>query len=508
MILNRGKINITILLFLIFTAGNYFSGRSQEISAIRAMQLYDAGKFEKAELIFHELLKADPENTMLNYYYGACRTENGHYSDNDLNYLLKAGKQVTPHHMNYYLGLQYHARNEWDQALKYYNQFRVSVPPDEQENLGLAKKIQQCFDKINPFGEYLKEHNTSDESNLQKERVEKIITETDENEIKNTDSQPDVSDKKEMVSEEIPVNMTSVPADSETDKNKSTTASPGRFNLERRELPDLPGVESTINLPDEEPVNFLVNSNITYLYPSHFRTADGKSLFEKIQKLQKELDTTLEESDQLRQNYRRFSNPEERNIIGSKILDLETKSLNIKEEINTLSSACRDIENKYWQNADNTQLNNFIVHLAKIKEAQKRQASGEITEVNRDSIAYPEVVINLKEPGGKAEFPQASTVVSKSSNLVYKIQIGAYRGRLPAYVERLYKKLSLIRNLENYTDEEGVVVYTTGNLTNYDDALRMREQVKQEGIKDPQIVPYFNGKRITLERAKEIESGK
>ena len=69
-------------------------------------------------------------------------------------------------------------------------------------------------------------------------------------------------------------------------------------------------------------------------------------------------------------------------------------------------------------------------------------------------------------------------------------------------------KLSYIRKIENYTDEKGVVVYTTGNLLNYDDALKMQNQVRQEGVKDAFVVPYYNGKRITLSEAKEIEAGK
>ena len=75
---------------------------------------------------------------------------------------------------------------------------------------------------------------------------------------------------------------------------------------------------------------------------------------------------------------------------------------------------------------------------------------------------------------------------------------------MPSYKKRLFDKLSLIRKIEKYTDDKGVVVYTTGNLTNYEDAEKMKNQVKQEGIKDARIVPYLKGKRITLEQAKEL----
>ena len=56
--------------------------------------------------------------------------------------------------------------------------------------------------------------------------------------------------------------------------------------------------------------------------------------------------------------------------------------------------------------------------------------------------------------------------------------------------------------------DKGVVVYTTGNLSTYEDAVKMQNQVRQEGVEDAFVVPYFNGKRITLKEAKEIEAGK
>ncbi len=75
-------------------------------------------------------------------------------------------------------------------------------------------------------------------------------------------------------------------------------------------------------------------------------------------------------------------------------------------------------------------------------------------------------------------------------------------------MKSVFSKISVIRKVENYTDEKGVVVYTTGNLISYEDAVIMQKQVQQEGIKDAIIAAYLNGKRITLEQAKEIEKEK
>jgi len=103
----------------------------------------------------------------------------------------------------------------------------------------------------------------------------------------------------------------------------------------------------------------------------------------------------------------------------------------------------------------------------------------------------------------KREKPTANT-----SGIIYKIQIGAYSRGIPNNQKQAFNKISVIRKVENYTDANGIVVYTTGNLTNYEDAVQMQNQIRQEGIKDPIIAAYLNGKRITLEQAKETENKK
>ncbi|HDR50120.1 MAG TPA: hypothetical protein ENN90_00665, partial [Mariniphaga anaerophila] len=144
---NINSFRLTCFLFLLF-AGNLvvFAG-GQDVSAVRAMQLFDAGNYPEAEKMFRLLLEEDPGNPMLNYYYGASRTENGHYGDHDLQFLENAGKSMIPDRLNYYLGIQHHARNNWEQALRFYNQFRMSVPENEQQRLNLAQKIQQCYEQ-------------------------------------------------------------------------------------------------------------------------------------------------------------------------------------------------------------------------------------------------------------------------------------------------------------------------------------------------------------------------
>jgi hypothetical protein len=88
--------------------------------------------------------------------------------------------------------------------------------------------------------------------------------------------------------------------------------------------------------------------------------------------------------------------------------------------------------------------------------------------------------------------------------VTYKVQIGAYSKGLPDYIDRLYKKLSVLRRIDHYTDERGIVVYTVGELTSFDDAVKLQNQIRQEGVNDAFVVAYLNNKRISLNEARKL----
>ena len=90
------------------------------------------------------------------------------------------------------------------------------------------------------------------------------------------------------------------------------------------------------------------------------------------------------------------------------------------------------------------------------------------------------------------------------NKIVYRIQIGSFSKGLPEYIDRLYKKLAVLRRIDHYTDEKGITVYTIGEVSNLDDALKLQAQIRQEGVKDAFVVAYNNGKRITLKEAREL----
>ena len=450
--------------FLFLVSGIFvaFSTKAQQNPEVKAIQYFNSGNYNESEKIFQKLLEQNPEDPMLNYYYGASRTENGHFGDQELTCLAKAEKQFTPERLYYYLGIQHHARQNWDRALKYYNQFRLSIPEKEQNALELNKKIQLCFNQSNLF----------------------IVT--PENAHADTTGYASL-DNNAIIPSEMEDRM-DLTASAETifDFNPDENLS-----VPRQALPDLPGIQAS--MPSGEQVHFQVDDFITYFYTSQFQTDEGLQIFEKGMKLQVEQENKLQEADRLRAEYKEIKASKEKEEIASEIMKLEYESYQLEEEINYAFSNSREIEKAYWDNAGTVSRKNFLLEQEKIM-AQLEEENHDHSE-NRE-ILLIELPVPKPVNAGKTTPPE----------LVYKIQIGAYSKGIPSYKQRLFNKLSVIRTIENYTDEKGVVVYTTGNLASFEDALKMQNQVRQEGIQDAKVVPYIDGKRITLEQAKQIEA--
>ena len=103
----------------------------------------------------------------------------------------------------------------------------------------------------------------------------------------------------------------------------------------------------------------------------------------------------------------------------------------------------------------------------------------------------------------KKEYTNEET---EKTQVVFKVQIGAYKSELPQTAKTLYDKISTLRKIEKYTDERGITIYTIGEMTDFEKAKKLQEQIRQESIKDAFIVAFKQGKRISLKEALEINA--
>ncbi len=459
---------LTLLLLVLFVplwANSTYSTYLQENPLTKAIQLFDKGMYAEAEPLFKELIDLQPDDFMINYFYGACRTNNGHYSDQDLAFLLRASKEVYPIDIDYYIGVQQHARNNWKNAMARYEAYKKSASPDDQRIMGLAEKMEQCRNQINPF------------TSNQKIEPAPLLRKVEEKAEAEAKAETGIEAEAEMEG--------SMQYEVEQDSVIITENESGMSDKEEVEIESIP-------------IHFNINQQITYRSSAQFKTREGKELFERGNTKQQELDRTLSIAKILRDRYDSIRSQSERDSLGQLILSAENQAYELKEETNQLWVQSKMAEKEYWKNATLDELDRFLMSEADSAEKSKAKNKGHETLSDSTELLIPDILIG--ERGMEKPASEAS-----SADLIYKIQIGAFSRGIPNYLKPMFEKLSLLRKVETYTDEKGVTVYTTGNLTKLDDALVMQKQVRQEGAEDAYIVPFLKGKRITLEQAKKIE---
>ncbi len=483
---------LTILIYFLFVSFGSKGLSFQENPLTKAIQLFDKEKYAEAEPLFKNILDNRPDDFMVNYFYGACRTENGHFSDQELNYLVKASKEVNPLNIDYYLGVQYHSKNQWEKALAYYKLYKSMASVNDQEKVKLDLKMEQCISHVNPFI-------TAEPAEISAPEIRESdsIVEVADNVVQSA-----LAQRKEQSDE---IDSTSVKSEGKAklDEYESSTfestnqilvSEPDSFpiNISNEE----PQKEPVKTIPTNERIKFSVNNELTYISISNFKTEEGKNYFDKGTLTETELQKVLIRTEILRDKYKSAPSRAEKDSIGQVILSLEGEAYDLKNSTNQFFMQAKNAENSYWSNASQEETENFIKELNVVSAKLSEQKSADTIE--NSEIIIPPILI------------QDEVIKNETSNgnsgITYRIQIGAYSRGIPNSQKAVFNKISILRKVENYTDENGVVVYTTGNLTSFDDAVVMQKQIRQEGIKDPIIAAYLNGKRITLENAKEIDN--
>lgn len=246
-----------------------------------------------------------------------------------------------------------------------------------------------------------------------------------------------------------------------------------------------------------EKIDFQINSDITYLSVKDFVKDDARYAF--LEAAQKELEVAAlnAKNDSLRNVYTN-SSEDQKQALAAIILKNESKTIALNEEIPQLYQQARHIENAYWQSATEDQINRFQEKINRAKDSL-RQVSNLLQQERHQATPPPDTIVM---PVPRVLAPKAND--AQPAGVIYKIQIAAAKIKLPAPTAKLIKKLSVIRQIENYKDEKGVTVYTTGNLKTWKEAVTMQEQVKQEGVKNPVIIAYKDGKRIAVTDARKI----
>jgi len=240
-------------------------------------------------------------------------------------------------------------------------------------------------------------------------------------------------------------------------------------------------------------INFQVNSKISYFSFSHFVKSESKRIFFNAWMKEKEVRKLSAHTDSLRKAYANSSD-DQKEKISTLILKAEQQLMSLNEEIPVLYEKARNEENQYWQSASSDEKVKFQEKIKLYQDSIQQATVLSTKKVLPDTITYY-----------KAE-PKPIVNTEPVSAIIYKIQVGAFKGKLPDTAAKSIKKLGVLRKVESYKDEKGITVYTTGSLKRYQDAVILQGQVKLEGIKNATITAYNNGKRITLDEARKLNN--
>lgn len=450
-----------------------------QLSNEQAAKLFDKGKFDQVADAYEQLYQLYPGNANIQYRYAVCLTETNRKGNFARKLFLQAIQNDVPADVTFYLAQNYHALENFEKAVENYKRFDSVAKKKIKKKLGLQALLNAASSGQNPFVSV----------------PEMFFVDIKVDKLHSNDAavENDELEQEQNGAEVLRVDSIGASADS--------------LLAEQPQVPDQlqqTPVVDTFELPqglDSAVLNFIVNPKIIYYSVRQFKTNQGLVAFAEAWSLNDELEDMVQQMQSLREQYNMADNASSKEQIAAQLLSLEPQSLQLKANADALLLEARQYEADFWYSAG---IEVIEAHLAEnqqnIPVEIEKHVVEQIEPIN-EPMPTDTVLIVENNDSEQIEPVEDPAVVEQ---VTYKVQIGAYSKGLPDYIDRLYKKLSVLRRIDHYTDERGIVVYTVGELTSFDDAVKLQNQIRQEGVKDAFVVAYLNNKRISLTEARKL----
>ena len=147
------------------------------------------------------------------------------------------------------------------------------------------------------------------------------------------------------------------------------------------------------------------------------------------------------------------------------------------------------------------EFNNSIVNIVNQSNVVSNSKSKVSNSNNIDDVVSS--VARSSETGKSTTEVQAGRLVGSMnvSGLFYSVQVGAFNRKIRG------NELSQLRELDFY-ESKGLYRYSSGKFETIDAARVRRSEVIENGVADAFVVVYYNGKRITMQKARELFNSK
>jgi hypothetical protein len=110
-----------------------------------ALKAFKAGDFESAFAYYSGLIKNDPADPFMNYYYGICLLKLGKNRAKAINSLQLASRyKEVPPDVYYYLGSAYHLSYLFNDAIQSFNEYKRRAKPAELTGSDVNRLISNC----------------------------------------------------------------------------------------------------------------------------------------------------------------------------------------------------------------------------------------------------------------------------------------------------------------------------------------------------------------------------
>jgi len=134
-----------IIVSLLFATHTFSQEKANKETIKKADESFEAGLYYQAKKLYNQLVTYYPKDAAYNYKYGACILFTESDKSSALKYLEYA---VTQPEVDaaayYYLGKGYHYNYRFNQAIKYYNQFKSKADPKELKALPVEQELRMA----------------------------------------------------------------------------------------------------------------------------------------------------------------------------------------------------------------------------------------------------------------------------------------------------------------------------------------------------------------------------
>ena len=523
------------------------------------IEYFNQGNFEKALPIFAKLAQSYPDNAMYNYYYGVSLIKNNLFETAAKEALLNSVVDKTPSNANFYLANYFHALQEWQEAMDFYDRYEKVGSKQEKKALRFDYYVELCKKESNPFtlkkstdptlfgDSTLKPPPKIDEKNfpvpeaLKNSRFNFQVTEflayhtiddfrseasiilftkawmcTGRNDsiLALTDSLRKAHEKIARVDTRLGIVQQIVDCEQKSyqlmkDREKFLEQSRAKETAFWEREGKTAAMAHSAAIQERE--NLLIKSK-----KSEEAASEAFAMAEAKRDTIAAAVSTTEET---------IAKPEEKNDTENLVYKVRIGAFKNGVLTPTFKTAYTKISKlrKVDKYTDEKKLVVYTVgnftnpaDAAKMKEQLIREGMKGAIVVTYDKTTGRPFKPGVAAPVKKAAVQQAvpSPVVATeekpvnsqgAEDLVFKVQIGSFKNDLQSTVFRKTKaRISKTTKVDRYTDSRNYFIYTVGNLSSYKEAKKLKDQMVKEGIKDAYVAAFLKGARIKIAEAMKL----